>query len=147
MKSREIALSFVLCAGLAACSAQMRTHGYVPPQEDLDNVIVGVDTRDTVNDTLGVPTTFGAVKDGNYYYVRSQFKQLGMFKPEEISREVVAVSFDDKGVVRNIERFGLENGEVIVLEHRVTETSVPDLGFIRRLISTIGGPSASQFIR
>ncbi len=51
-----------------------------------------------------------------------------MFKPEEISREVVAVSFDDKGVVRNIERFGLENGEVIVLEHRVTETSVPDLG-------------------
>ena len=147
MKSREIALSFVLCAGLAACSAQMRTHGYVPPQEDLDNVIVGVDTRDTVNDTLGVPTIFGAVKDGNYYYVRSQFKQLGMFKPEEISREVVAVSFDDKGVVRNIERFGLENGEVIVLEHRVTETSVPDLGFIRRLISTIGGPSASQFIR
>ncbi len=132
---------------MAACSAQMRTHGYVPPQEDLDNVIVGVDTRDTVNDTLGVPTTFGAVKDGNYYYVRSQFKQLGMFKPEEISREVVAVSFDDKGVVRNIERFGLENGEVIVLEHRVTETSVPDLGFIRRLISTIGGPSASQFIR
>jgi len=125
----------------------MRTHGYVPPQEDLDNVIVGVDTRDTVNDTLGVPTTFGAVKDGNYYYVRSQFKQLGMFKPEEISREVVSVSFDDKGVVRNIERFGLENGEVIVLEHRVTETSVPDLGFIRRLISTIGGPSASQFIR
>jgi outer membrane protein assembly factor BamE (lipoprotein component of BamABCDE complex) len=100
-----------------------------------------------VNDTLGVPTTFGAVKDGNYYYVRSQFKQLGMFKPEEISREVVSVSFDDKGVVRNIERFGLENGEVIVLEHRVTETSVPDLGFIRRLISTIGGPSASQFIR
>lgn len=147
MKSRKIALSFVLCAGLAACSAQMRTHGYVPPQEDLDNVIVGVDTRDTVNDTLGAPTTFGAVKDGNYYYVRSQFKQLGMFKPEEISREVVSVSFDDKGVVRNIERFGLENGEVIVLEHRVTETSVPDLGFIRRLISTIGGPSASQFIR
>jgi hypothetical protein len=36
---------------------------------------------------------------------------------------------------------------VIALEHRVTETSVPDLGFIRRLISTIGGPSASQFIR
>lgn len=147
MKTKAIAMSLLVIVSLAACSPQYRNHGYVPPQEDLDNIIVGVDTRDSVDDTLGAPTTSGAIKDGTYYYVRSQFKQIGVFKPEEVTRDVVAISFTPQGVVKNVERFGLENGQVVVLDYRVTETSIPDLGFIRRLISTIGGPSASQFIR
>jgi outer membrane protein assembly factor BamE (lipoprotein component of BamABCDE complex) len=147
MKSRKIVLSLVLGFALVGCSPQIRNHGYVPPKEDLDNVTVGVDTRDSINETLGAPTTSGAIQDGNYYYVRSTFKQIGIFKPEEVNRELIAITFDDNGVVQNIERFGFENGEVVILDYRVTETSTPDLGFIRRLISTIGGPSASQFIR
>ena len=147
MKSKTIGFSLVFVATLAACSPQYRNQGYLPPQEDLNALIVGIDTRDSVNQTLGMPTTSGAIKDGNYYYVRSRFKQVGIFKPEEVTREVLAISFNAAGVVENVERFGLENGEVVVLDYRVTRTSVADAGFIRRLISSIGGPSAGQFIR
>lgn len=141
-----------LCASLtvitiAGCSAQFRNHGYVPPIEDLDALIIGVETREGILDTLGVPTTQGVIEGGNVYYVRSRFKQIGAFAPEEVSREVVALTFDDAGTLRNVERYGLQDGTVILLDHRVTETSIADQNIIRRLISTIGGPSASQFIK
>ena len=132
---------------IAGCSAQYRNHGYVPPSEDLGGLIIGVETRDAILDSLGAPTTQGVIDGGNLYYVRSRFKQIGTFAPEEVSREVVALTFDDAGTLRNVERYGLQDGAVILLDHRVTETSIADQNIIRRLISTIGGPSASQFIK
>lgn len=38
----------------------------------------------------------------------------------------------------NIERFGLEDGQVIQLSRRVTESSVQDIGFLRQILSNFG---------
>jgi ribosomal protein S21 len=141
------ALKKKLQRAIAGCSAQFRNHGYVPPAEDLDALIIGVETRDAILDSLGAPTTQGVIDGGNLYYVRSRFKQFGAFAPQEISREVVALTFDASGTLQNVERYGLQDGAIILLDHRVTETSIADQNIIRRLISTIGGPSASQFIK
>ncbi|MEM6596359.1 MAG: outer membrane protein assembly factor BamE, partial [Pseudomonadota bacterium] len=62
----------------------------------------------------------------------------GARKPEEIERQVLAISFAEDGVVENIERFGLERGQVVVLSRRVTETTVRDVTFIRQIIRNFG---------
>jgi outer membrane protein assembly factor BamE (lipoprotein component of BamABCDE complex) len=62
----------------------------------------------------------------------------GPKRPEVVSRELVAISFDQRGVVRNIERFGLEDGVVVTLERRVTESSIQNNGFLRQLLGNIG---------
>lgn len=131
---------------IAGCSAQYRNHGYVPVEDDLSNIVVGVDTRDSVAETIGAPSTGGVLKDSGYYYVQSRVRHYAYRAPEVVERQVVAISFDKRGVVRNIERFGLEDGNVITLERRVTDASVQDKSFLRQLLGNLGRFSASDFI-
>jgi outer membrane protein assembly factor BamE (lipoprotein component of BamABCDE complex) len=135
----------VALSGLSACSAQYRTHGYIPPEEDLDAIVVGVDTRDTVAETVGTPSTAGLSDASGFYFVESRVRQFGWREPEEVSREVLAISFDDTGTVRNIERFGLEEGRVVTLNRRVTESG-GSVGFLRQLLRRIGAFAPEDFI-
>ena len=123
---------------LGACTPQYQNHGYIPLQEDLDQITVGKDTRETVAATVGVPASAGLLKNSGYYYVHSRRKAIGFLEPKVIEREVVAISFSSNGVVQNVERFGLERGNVITLDRRVTSSPVSDKSFIRQLLGNIG---------
>ena len=123
-----------------------RHHGYVPLPADLATIQVGVDTRDTVADRVGTPTTGGVLSDGGYYYVRSSFRTFAFLEPEEIDREVLAITFTDAGVVRNVARYGLEDGRIITLEQRVTEDNVPDRTFIQQLLRNLGNFDAASIV-
>jgi len=123
---------------LAGCGASYQNHGYVPPESDLENLVVGVDTRATVDDTIGPPSVSGLVGDGDYYYVRSRKRTFMMLRPRVVEREILAISFNDDDTVANIERFGLEDGKAVPISRRVTDSSVVDNGFIRQIISNVG---------
>lgn len=128
----------LLIVGLSACGATYRNHGYVPTDGDLQSLVVGRDTRDTVETTIGRPSTNGVERADSWYYVQSQVKHFAYRAPKVESRELVAVSFADNGTLANIERFGLERGRVVPLSRRVTKTSVRDFGLIQQLIRNFG---------
>jgi len=52
-------LAGAICLALAGCSATYDNHGYVPTDLDLEQVLPGVDTRDTIVDTIGRPSASG----------------------------------------------------------------------------------------
>ena len=135
-------------AGVAVsgCVAQYRNHGYVPSEEDLAEVVVGVDTRDSVAETIGAPSSSGVLDESGYYYVATRLKHIGPSQPKPVSRELVAISFDTAGVVSGVERYGLEHGKVIPLERRVTSSGVQDKTFLRQLMGSLGNFSPGNFI-
>lgn len=132
----RIALIAVL--GLGACTPQYRNHGYMPTDTDLATIAVGVDTRDSVIAAIGAPTAGGVLDPSGYYYVESRFRHLGPLAPQEIERQVLAISFDAAGVMTNVERFGLQDGRVVTLSRRVTDDNARDTTFIRQLLGNIG---------
>ncbi|NDW51889.1 outer membrane protein assembly factor BamE [Aliiroseovarius sp. PrR006] len=134
----QVAVAITLAIALTACSATYRNHGYMPVQEDVDLLVVGKDTRESVTEAIGKPGTSGLLADSGFYYVRSRFEHYLYNAPKEIDREVLAISFDSKGRVENIERFGLEDGQVIVLERRVTESNIKGVSFLRQLFGSFG---------
>ena len=137
----------VLALGLlVACSNIERKHGYVPNDEDLQQIVVGVDTKDTVADVVGRPTASGILADSGWYYVASKFRAYGPRERQEVDRQVVAISFSPDGTVQNIERFGLENGQVIALSRRVTDSNIRGVSFLRQLFGSIGNFAAEQFV-
>ncbi len=142
-KLRPLMLGLVLVA-VAGCSSIYRNHGYVPSDSELENVVVGVDTRDSVAETLGAPSSSGVLNESGYYYVSTKMRHFGIRQPEVVERQLVAVTFDQRGVVRNIERYGLEDGRTVRLSRRVTESSVSSQTFIRQLLGNLGriNPSA-----
>ena len=136
----------VLCVALAACSATFRNHGYMPLEEDLAGIIVGVDTRDSVEGTIGKPGVSGIVDASGWYYVRSTVRNFAWQAPEEIDREVLAISFSPTGTVTNIERFGLEEGRVVRLSRRVTDSNTQGIGFLRQAFGNLGRFDAGQLL-
>lgn len=115
-------LAMVVAALLAACSPVMRFHGYAPSDADLAAIVVGQDTRETVAEKIGQPGMGGLMEGSGWFYVQSDWRQREWRAPEEVDRQVVAISFDQRGRVSNIERFGTERGEVVTLSRRITDT-------------------------
>lgn len=123
---------------IGACTPLYRNHGYVPPEEDLQSLVVGVDTRASVDDLIGAPSASGLLSGGDYYYVRSRVREYGAFRPEVIERQVLAISFNEDETIANIERFSLADGNIVPLTRRVTDSSVVGNGFLRQLLGNIG---------
>lgn len=146
-QASRLALGLLLVAALAACAARYRNHGYVPDDELLSEIVVGIDTRASVEETIGRPTTAGLLSESAWYYVASQFRHYGARAPREVRRELVAVVFDsDDGTVSNIARFSLEDGEVVNLSRRVTESGVGEITLIDQLLRNFGRLNASDFL-
>lgn len=138
MGIRGMVAALVVAGTVAGCGAVYRNHGYVPEADELQALLVGVDSRDTVEAAVGRPSTTGVLGTDAWYYVRSRTRQFGPRAPRTIEREVVAISFAEDGTMTNIERFGLEDGRVVPLSRRVTETSIRDVGFIAQLLRNVG---------
>ncbi|MCB2136208.1 MAG: outer membrane protein assembly factor BamE [Rhodobacteraceae bacterium] len=136
----------VLALALVACTPIYRNHGYVPRDEDLEKVIVGESTQQDVARSVGRPSSTGLLTGAGWFYVGSRFKHFGGREPKEIERQVVSITFDEKGVVENVERFGLEDGQVIALSRRVTDSNIKGLSFLRQLLGNIGNLSAGQLL-
>lgn len=132
---------------LAGCAARLNdSHGYVPDDALLNEVKLGVDTKDTVGRLLGRPGTEGIIDDRGWYYVKSDYERFLWRAPVETDREVVAVSFSESGTVQNVERFGLEQGRVVALSRRVTTSNTQGIGFLRQLFSNLGTFNAGDFL-
>jgi outer membrane protein assembly factor BamE (lipoprotein component of BamABCDE complex) len=137
----------VLCIlALSACSPQFRNHGYVPTESDLAAITVGIDTRASVEEAIGAPSMAGVMTDSATYYVQTRMRQFAWQQPEVVERQVLAISYDSAGVVSNIERFGLQDGQVVPISRRITGTTGTNESIIRRLIGSIGGFRASDFL-
>lgn len=122
----------------AACTPLYNNHGYIPPEQELALLEVGRDTRETVKATVGTPSAAGLLNDHSWYYVQSTWKRYGPYAPSEQNRQVLAISFDEAGVISNIERFGLEQGKIVTLSRRVTESTVKGQSLLRQLFGNIG---------
>ncbi|MEH6775222.1 MAG: outer membrane protein assembly factor BamE [Cereibacter changlensis] len=142
---RQAALGLCLVA-VVACAPVYRNHGYAPEDTALAQITVGKDTRDTVAEIVGRPSAAGLLNDEGWYYVQSRYRHFGARRPEEIERQVVAISFTPNGTVENVERFGLEQGKVVPLSRRVTESNIKGVSLIGQLLGNIGQFRADQFI-
>ncbi|MGR3493362.1 MAG: outer membrane protein assembly factor BamE [Shimia sp.] len=139
------ALGTVLAVA-TACAPIIRNHGYAPTDSELSSVIVGLDTKGSVEEAVGLPTTEGVLTESAWYYLSSRRQARGPFTPEILDRQLVAISFAGDGVVTNIERFTLEDGRVVPLSRRVTDNAVRNTAFLRQLLGNLGNFDVGRII-
>ena len=132
---------------ITACTPIFSNHGYIPTDEDLAVLQVGIDTRDTVAATVGRPAASDLLGDEAWYYVQSRWKTIGVAAPVEIDREVVAITYAVNGTVANIERFGLEKGRIVPLSRRVTTTNIRGRGVLAQIFGNIGKLNTESLFR
>ncbi len=138
------ALVAVLGLCLCACAPRIRDYGYAPSDNQLEEIVVGVDSQDRVAELVGYPGSESLRGDDAWYYLAARQKTVGLKAPVTTDRQLVAISFDSEGTVTNIERFTLADGRVVTLSRRVTDAPTQGVGFLRQALSNLGQIDAGE---
>jgi outer membrane protein assembly factor BamE (lipoprotein component of BamABCDE complex) len=140
-------LSGVLISGalLTACAPTVDVHGYVPSEADIATVTPGVDDYESVQSKLGHPTSSGLLEDSSWYYVQSIVENYTYNPPRVIDRTVLAIEFNGSGTVTGLAKYGLEDGRIVNLTTRTTETGGRQLGVLEQLFGNLLNVDAEQF--
>jgi outer membrane protein assembly factor BamE (lipoprotein component of BamABCDE complex) len=123
----------------------VQVHGYMPRQADISRIRPGVDDAGSVEEILGQPSSSGVLRDSAWYYVQSTVENYTWHAPRVVDRTVLAVQFDQNGVVRGVARYGLEDGRIINLTTRTTDTGGREMGVLEQLFGNLLNLDAEQF--
>lgn len=138
---RALLLSVGLGTALAlsGCSEQITKHGHQFHDTDLQAIQPGM-SQEQVRATLGTPATSAVVGNGNaFYYISSTMAQSAFFTPTEKDRQVVAVYFNEGGVVDRVANYGLKDGKVFDFISRTTPApGGKDEGILKSLFRNLG---------
>ncbi|HEV2748104.1 MAG TPA: outer membrane protein assembly factor BamE [Allosphingosinicella sp.] len=133
-------------AGLAllasACSPVRGRQGYLVDETLIASVQPGIDTRDSVQGTLGRPSFVGQFDQRDWYYVSRNTRQLAFNHPRPTEQTVLHIRFDDAGNVVSVQRSGMERVASISPMRDKTPTLGRDRSFFEELFGSIGQVSA-----
>ncbi|MBV8976093.1 MAG: outer membrane protein assembly factor BamE [Alphaproteobacteria bacterium] len=128
-----------LFALLMGCTPVVSQRGYL---QDLD-VEAGIDpvsdTKTSIQQRLGYPSTEATFQSDAWYYISSVEKQIAFFHPTVESRAILAVYFDKNGKVTDIKHYTLQDGHVVDFETRETPSRGKELTFLQQLFNATPG--------
>lgn len=136
--ARSAFLSAVALLALGACSPTVSNHGYRLDAARLDRIQPGVTSREEVRRTLGSPSTLATLDDTTWYYVAQRTERASFYNERVVDQEVVAIRFDDRGVVQRIDRAGLDAAQAVVPAEETTPTRGNELTLLEQVVSNIG---------
>ncbi len=135
----------LVCAALIACTPVTYERGYLRDAELESSIAKGNDTKATIIDRFGFPTTQATFDDETWYYISSHERQIAFFQPTVQSRDILAIAFDKDGKVVDLNHYTLEDGHVVAFETRQTPARGRELTFLQQLFyATPGAPLGSQ---
>jgi outer membrane protein assembly factor BamE (lipoprotein component of BamABCDE complex) len=127
-----------LAVAVAACSARIDQRGNKPDEDQVVQINPGVDDKNRVAELIGTPSTISTFDDRTWYYISKRTETVAFFDPEVTDQEVLAINFDENGVVQNMRVYGQEDGRTIAYVDRTTPTEGNELTLIQQLLGNLG---------
>lgn len=143
-----VRLSIVLmtCAlGVSACNPMLRSHGYRYSIEEEPVITPDEDTQASVLSMLGNPSTRGTFEENTWYYISATRESLAYLRPATRDRRILAVRFDDAGIVAEVAEYSLDNGRIVSYAGRETPTRGRELSLLEQILGNIGRGQGEQF--
>ena len=138
-QARLAALALLgLLANTAACTSQVSTHGHRLDAAALAQVEPGQSSQRDVIQLLGSPSSLATFDDHTWYYVSQRTESHTFYYRTVVAQDVVAIMFDDQGVVNRIDRHDLNGAREIDLVDRETPTAGNELTVLEQFLGNIG---------
>lgn len=134
-----IALAVALGLSISGCVSgftNTRTEGYSLSEDSVRQIRPG-QSEDLVIAVLGSPQTkssFG--EETAYYYIQTIVEETAFGLRTVKDRKVLAIYFDNKRKVADKAIYGLEDGKLITIETRRTQSFGQDRTFVESLIAS-----------
>ena len=138
-KAARRPIVMVICAiYLGSCSPIIQTQGNSPDPILLNQIEPGELSRHDIANMLGSPSSVATFGDETWYYISKQTETLAFYEPEVLDQQVVAIAFDDSGMVASVSTYGLEDAQDIEPSERVTPTGGRKLTVLEQLFGNLG---------
>lgn len=139
---RRLAFAAAVAPLLLAGCAEDSYHGYVVSDLALSQVQTGA-SRDQVLLVLGTPSSTATVGGEAFYYISQKTSRKAAFMdPALTDQRVLAVYFDEKGRVKEMANYGIQDGKVFDFISRRTKTGGNDYGFLAQILKAGPGLGA-----
>lgn len=146
-------LMFLAATQLGGCAPGFLSY---PPQvrgnrvdpDRLEELVTGVSTKADVTALLGSPTARATFDTNTWLYISEVTRPQIAGTQRRLDQQVVAVNFDDRGVVRSIEKRTEADSRPVQFVDRATPSPGTDSNFLQQLIGNIGrfGPGGGSGI-
>ena len=122
---------------LAGCAPTKDVRGYIFNSNALEGLTPGTDNQESVLRSLGTPSALGTFNHNAWYYISRVTESFAFLNEEVIDQRVVAIIFDDKGILESIHYFGMEDAVDLTPVEQKTPTRGRELNIFEQLLSNI----------
>ncbi len=137
MSIRKIFFLFMISLTTACADDLFLVHnGNIPAKEKIAEIHLGQSKQDVMN-ILGAPSLTTGLSDDHWIYMASTVKKVAFFRPEEIDRKVLAISFDNNNI-NKIEQLTLADGNNLKVDTDITQSVEQEQGFFRKYFGGVG---------
>ncbi len=114
------------------------THnGNMPSEERIGKLAKG-QNKDEVMANLGAPSSIISLDRNTWLYMSSEVERIAFFEPDEISRDILVIRFNDENNVENIQRLTQKDGKIVEISDDKTQTLGHEPGFFERYFGGVG---------
>ena len=131
----KILLLFLLVAG---CTPMIDNRGNFPDDLKLKQLELGKSTTFDVEYLFGSPSSRSVFGDNIWYYISSKQKRFAFYRPTELERRVLAITFNDTGVVSEMKFFDVDDAIDVNFAKKETKTYGHSMGILEQLIGNLG---------
>jgi outer membrane protein assembly factor BamE (lipoprotein component of BamABCDE complex) len=128
----------LLTLQLGGCAANVAAHGHRLDVAALAQVEPGRSSQREVVQLLGSPSSLATFDDRTWYYISQRTERRSFYQEKIVAQDVVAIHFDDQGLVSQIDRHDLEEATEIDVVDRETPTAGNELTILEQFIGNIG---------
>lgn len=127
---------------VSACDPFIDNRGFNHETLDMQKISVGVDTKDSVREKFGSPSsestfpTHAGSKGTEWFYITKRTSTNAFFQPKTLLQQTVIVSFNEQNIVTNIKK---TDGEHIVeMNKNKTESTGYESSAARDIFGNFG---------
>jgi outer membrane protein assembly factor BamE (lipoprotein component of BamABCDE complex) len=127
-----------LAAALSACTPNIDLRGNLPDPEKVAAIKIGTSTRDDIQAALGTPSTVNTFGEETWNYIWQRTERVAFFSTEITDRKVLTLVFDRKGLLKDMNVKGLEDGKDIQVVDRETPSAGKEMTVLQQMIGNVG---------
>ena len=123
---------------ISACSPNVETRGHLKDADWREHVIPNQSTQEDVLQVLGTPSAKATFGPDTWYYITTKRESVAFLKPEVVDGEVIAITFNENGLVNSVETRGKDNAQSFEIAEKITPTEGHQLTFMEQLLGNLG---------
>jgi len=130
--------SILLLAGCGWLAPPPTVRGNHPDADQLKELVPGTSTKQDVTALIGSPTAHATFDDDTWLYIGLLTQKRVGQVPAVVSQKVVAVTFNDAGVLQRIDVKDRADAMPVSVIARTTPSPGTEAGFFQQLFGNIG---------